>query len=507
MRGLFAIVGLVVSSIMLPAQAAGLDGSQVREIKRQSRLILAERAAKEGDVLLWGKMLMPDKFKLNFCEPLHGHLANVRKETFVSIEAPRGHAKTTVGCVLIPLFQGLVEPQAFRHYLNIQANAEKSLAVNRAIKVEIEQNEGIKELYGDQVGKDRWTDAVFVLKNGVAFSADGAGASIRGINYRSVRPDYVICDDLYDTDQDANSPTSTEKKNSWFWSTLFPALAQDKVTSMHFQGTAVNRYDLFEKLKMDETVRSKTFKAITDWDKKEVLWKGLKTFEEFERMRTRMGTLIFSREFQNERRDDSSSVVKRSWLYPDDGGKNWEYDPTSLRFGEFCTLQACVVTLDPSIGKKVHNDKSGYAIVLKVQRPGGILPEYYVEAVINAHHSFQQRIDTVKELVANRPADQIATKARVETIAGFKDIGDRIAASISIPCDLVDHVPDKITNLEKKSAVFENHRIFLNRDIDPALKEELTYQITTNNPKHDDLRDAVLLGIDDDNTSDWSSWV
>ncbi len=269
----------------------------------------------------------------------------------------------------------------------------------------------------------------------------------------------------------------------------------------------MNRYDLYEKLRTDDTVRSKTFKAVTDWDKKTVLWQGLKTFEEFERMRIRMGSLIFSREFQNERRDDSSSIVKRSWLYPEDGSKNWEYAPEELRFGEHCIFQACVITLDPSIGKKSTNDKSGYAVVLRVQRDSSTLPEFYIEALINAHHSFQQRVDTMKALTQNRPSDRPATRARVESIAGFLDIGERIVANVSVPCELVDHVADKITNLEKKSAVFENRRVFLNRDIDPTLKEELVYQITTNIAKHDDLRDAVLLGIDDEDVTNWANWV
>ncbi len=178
-------------------------------------------------------------------------------------------------------------------------------------------------------------------------------------------------------------------------------------------------------------------------------------------MRLRMGTLIFSREFQNERRDDSSSIVKRSWLYPDDGSKNWEYDPSELRFNEHCIFQACVITLDPSIGKKVQNDKSGYAVILKVQRSGATLPEFYIESLINAHHSFQQRVDTMKGLTSNRPSDRPATRARVESIAGFLDIGERIVANVSVPCDLVDHVTDKITNLEKKSEFSSIERLTL----------------------------------------------
>lgn len=493
----FAAIVAAVVVLMAPDLRA--------EFKRELRLQLAEQCAAEGDVLGWGKALMPDKFPLGFCE-LHHYLVSVRKEKFVSVEAPRGHAKTTVGCFLVPLYQALNEPKEYRHYLNLQSNVEKGLAINRAIKLEIEGNELIRALYGNQIGRDRWTDAVFALKNGVVFSADGAGASIRGINYRSMRPDYCICDDLYDTDADAPSPTNTEKKNSWFFSALYPALAQDRRTSMRLQGTAVNRVDLFEKLRADPTVASRTFRAVVDWDKKEVLWKGLKTFEEFEQMRVRMGTLIFSREFQNERRDDSSSIIKQAWLYPDDGSQNWEYDPTKLRFDAGMTYAGAVVALDPSIGAKNTSDYSAYARVLMGQPSDGSLVRFYIEEIVQGHHSFQQRVDTVKELLSHRPIDRPVTKVRVESVSGFRDIGERIAASVSVPCELVDHVPNKLTNLERASALFENRRVFLNQNINPALKTELANQLCQNAPRHDDLRDAVLLAITTD-TAAWSSWV
>ena len=57
---------------------------------------------------------------------------------------------------------------------------------------------------------------------------------------------------------------------------------------------------------------------------------------------------------------------------------------------------------------------------------------------------------------------------------------------------------DKIANLENKSHFFENGKVKINKYIDPKLKDMLCYQLTTNFPKHDDLRDAVLLCLDDE---------
>ena len=128
------------------------------------------------------------------------------------------------------------------------------------------------------------------------------------------------------------------------------------------------------------------------------------------------------------------------------------------------------------------------------------------QATPNVSGEIQQRIDAIKGFMRGRPVERPVTKVRVETISGFKDVGERIAASVSVPCELIDHVPNKMVTLDKKSAVFENKRVFLNQNISPALKTEIAYQLTTNVPKNDDLRDAIFLGIDEV-AQDWSTWV
>ena len=75
------------------------------------------------------------------------------------------------------------------------------------------------------VQDDKWTEKQFVLKNGTVFTGIGAGESIRGINYKNRRPDYIIIDDLYE-DEDAYSLERVQKKNNWFWQSIYKALAK-----------------------------------------------------------------------------------------------------------------------------------------------------------------------------------------------------------------------------------------------------------------------------------------
>jgi hypothetical protein len=479
----------------------GLPPEGIYEIGRQCRMDLAKRYAERGDVLNWGKMLFPEKFPLPFCSKLHQYLVDIRYEEFTDTEAPRNHSKTTIKCFLVPIFQALVEPWRFRHYLNVQATGEKASAVNMAIRTEIERNEELRELYGDQVGGFRWNESQFVLSNGTIFTSVGAGQSIRGLNYHNIRPDYILVDDLYN-EEDINNVESTSRKNAWFWGSLYPARAKSRITSIHVQGTAINNEDLLEKLKTQPRWKAKTFRAIEDWDKKVVLWPELNTFESLEADREDMGTIIFFREMQNERRDEASAIIKESWL------NDWEYDPAAFDLDVDWQVLGVVVGVDPSIGEKETSDYSGMARTFHIKHRITKEELYLIDGLLNEHLSLERRVEATEKIstehVGRYPTMNV-TSVRIEGISGFKDFAQTVANRTSLPVNIIDQVRDKISTLENKSHFFENKKVRLNKNIHPKLKETLRYQLITNYPKHDDMRDGVLLTLDEKD-SNWKAY-
>lgn len=460
---------------------------ELLEIGRQARLQLARIAAQEKDILTWGKLLFPATFDLPFCYSLHQYFVEIRHDPRTNTKAPRFHAKTTVKCFLIPLFQALYEPETFNHYLNVQATDTKANAINRAIRTELEENADLMELVGDMMGP-RWTDEQFVLKNDVCFTAVGAGQSIRGIQYRSRRPDYMMVDDLYD-EKDIHNPAATEKKNEWFWSTLYPARAQGRRCCIHVQGTATNELDLLNKLEKSKDFKSKTFKSIIgDWKNQEVLWPEKITFKDLMRDMELMTTAIFMREMQNEPRDDSASIVKRAWIH--------EYDPTTLRPSGRFEYVGCVLGVDPSIGKKEENDYTGMALMYVYRYTDGKGYFYYIDRLWNEHWSLDQRVTKLQEIQDNQPPDRKITHCFIEGIAGFKDFVAEARRRTNLPITEVDKMPDKLAHLETKAWFFETEHIFINQNIDQKLKDEWIYQMTTNHPKFDDMRDATLIPLE-----------
>lgn len=469
-----------------------LTPEQRIELNRQVRMELAKRCAAQGDILGWGQALFPEKFPLPFCRELHEYFVAIRKAEFTNVEAPRGHAKTTIKCFLIPIYQALVEPMAFRHYLNVQATSTKAITVNTAIKLELEENQELREIYGDQVTRTKWTDSQFVLANGVVFSCTGVGQSIRGINYRNIRPDYIVLDDFYD-EEDNNNPESTEKKNDWFWGSLYKVRAVGRPTSMHLQGTASSNYDLLNLLKQNTRWISRTFKGVIDSDKKIVLWKELdaKALADLMADFADMPTRIFNREIQNERADDAESIVKREWL------KDWKFKRAQLvhelKVGNEIFV-GVELGVDPSVGKTMLADFTGISRIVKTRhkdQPADVF-NYWIMGLRNEHLSLNKRVTAVDE-ESKKDEEFPALKADIEAISAFEDFAGEVRRKTNLRVNSVSAVKDKITNLENKSGIFESRRIRVCEDIDPKLITTLEYQLTTNFPKNDDLRDSVLL--------------
>jgi phage terminase large subunit-like protein len=465
----------------------GLSIEKAMELADYARIEIARRAIQSDDILKWGKALFPTKFDKPFCHELHGYFTSIRDRAFTNTEAPRNHAKTTIKCFLIPIYQALNEPKGFRHYLNVQSTYEKSMAVNRSIKEEIELNPLLRAVYKDQIGA-HWTEKQFVLKNGVVFTCVGAGQSIRGINYKNVRPDYIMVDDLYD-DTDINNPESTMKKNDWFWSALYPARAKGRRTSVHLQGTAINTEDLLEKMKTMKSVESRTFQAI----KKDgtPLWPELNTLEDLDRDRERMGSIIFLREMQNERWEDTTSIIKRAWV------KEYDPDISYAHFGRHFFVDAVLLCVDPSVGAKSENDPTGIAMIIKARYDNTEGNFFYLHDVAEEHLSLDERVRYLQDKAVNQDKRFPITQVRIESIAGFKDFTSEVIRRTNLPVLEIDSVKDKITNLQNKSHYFENGKIMINKNIEPKIKDKFIHQLITNHPKNDDMRDAVLLGLDD----------
>ena len=478
----------------------------------EERIKALQEARERKDIKGWLKAAMPRTYRLPYC-PLHDYIIETRHEADNAIEAPRGHAKTAIGCAGIPLYQALEEPDTFDYYLNVQGTEPKALAINVGIRLELEQNEVLRAVYGNQIGDDKWTDGLFVLKNDIVFHAVSTGQGIRGTNYRLRRPNYVVLDDAYE-DKDIHNPDSTIAKNEWIESTLDPMMAMDRPTVKRFQGTAINDVDgLRAKEEASKVPGSKTkFRRFAAYDEKAktALWPELRDFDSWIVKRDSPGVnpTIHAREYLNERRDESSAIIKPSWLHGGNPTKpSWEFDPARLKFDRDHRLLAARIIVDPSIGKRVENDPTGAVVLLKSLMKDAKSADYWIMKIVNERLTLHERCNMIQDNVDHPPRGFKLTEGRIEGVAGFLDFVAEAKRRVrglgikEVPAKL-----DKIAHLESKSWNFQNGKVHISTDIPKVLRDECYNQLTMNTPTHDDVRDALLHGIDEGVTN-WGDFL
>jgi hypothetical protein len=155
-------------------------------------------------------------------------------------EAFRGGAKSTLVeeyTILSVLFKD------FRFAIIVGNSYERACERLAAIKHELESNEAIIELFGNQVGPT-WSADVIILSNGARIQAFGARQSLRGAKTKqNDRPDLAVVDDLEDEDMIATE-AARQKTRRWFDGSLIPALVPDGKIRM--VGTPLHPKSLLE---------------------------------------------------------------------------------------------------------------------------------------------------------------------------------------------------------------------------------------------------------------------
>lgn len=391
--------------------------------------------------------------------------------------APRGSAKTTIQCFLIPIYLSIVHPKKFKHFLNIQSTSTKALAINISIKSEFESNDILIKDYGNLIG-NKWTERQFVLKNGVVFTAIGTGDSVRGTQYKNIRPDYIIPDDIYDED-DMYNVERIKKIERWFWGAIYMAVPKQKKYCFKIQGTAIHTRDLMHTLKTKEGWKFKKFKSIIDFEKKIVLWPSVESFEKLLRDREQMGTIIFNREMQNEARNDEDSVIKESQI---------QYFNGDIPIDEEVVYKS--ISIDPATDE---NTRDYTAIIFLVKTKKGNI---YVCDAYEMKLSQRSIKEKIIELGFAYKPDDIA----YEAISAFRHIPQQLTEETGLPIrwkELKSETRSKKARLIACQHYFENMKVFFSTEIEKTVLNRLVEQLLEYTNENDDLRDALLIGIEE----------
>ena len=133
----------------------------------------------------------------------------------------RGHAKSVVAIVLLPLWLWINGDVDF--LLVIGQNEDKAKILLGDLQAEFEHNQRLINDFGAQKVEGHWESGFFRTKSGFKAKAIGMGQDPRGIRVGADRPDMIVADDWEDK-QTVKNPKRQDEYANWFLRGVIPAM-------------------------------------------------------------------------------------------------------------------------------------------------------------------------------------------------------------------------------------------------------------------------------------------
>lgn len=428
-----------------------------------------------------------------------------------AVAAPRGHAKSTNLTFKDTLHSILY---AYKYFILIISDVyDQATGFLESIKTELEENEHIKEDFGDISGRV-WKQDVALTATGIKVVARGSNQKVRGIKHKQYRPDLIICDDI-ENDEMVRTPEQRKKLEDWYFKAL--SKAGDTYTDIVYIGTVLHYDSLLSKLIKNTGYKSKKYKAVLSfaeniqlWDKWEklyvnledenreatakdfylnnkdnmlkgtdVLWKEKLSYYDLMKLRVDEGEASFNSELQNEPINPEDCLFNEEWFC--------YYNPFEVDFSQGFEFFGFV---DPSLGKSKKSDYSAIITIAKEKETGYM---YVEDADIQRRHPDMIIMDALeKALRIKRDYGANYTMFGAETNQFQWFLKEQLAKAsakmqIYLPIEEVNQNSDKIMRIQTLQPDIKNGYIKFNKR-HKKLLEQLRYFPMAD---HDDGPDAL----------------
>ena len=422
--------------------------------------------------------------------------------------APRGHAKSTLSSLILPLWCIVGGKRRFIGL--VSDTTEQASDFLEFIKAELDANERLREDFPDACGEGRvWKAGQAVTRNHVKLKCWGKRKAMRGARHGNARPDLVVCDDL-EGDENVDSPGQRAKDREWFFKALMKIGSRTTVTVV--VGTLLHYDSLLAQLLKRPGWTSHKWQAVQTWsasplweqwesvyaarkedqadrffkkhrkamlDGTDVLWPEVEDYYYLMKMRVSDGPAFFDSEKQNEPVNPDDCLFKEEWLAFLD-------EERVLRNLEWKTYKDIYCAVDPSLGKQSKGADPSAIVVAAVDYEGYI---DVLEADIRKRHP-----DAIMEDLFAFHKKYRFTLAGIEEIQFqelFKDlvIKESTKRKLYLPVEGIRPNTDKILRITKIQPHIKNGVIRFRRN-QTQLIDQLRYF-----PKadHDDGPDALEM--------------
>jgi predicted phage terminase large subunit-like protein len=401
--------------------------------------------------------------------------------------APRGFGKSTVGDVDYCITKILRDPN-IRIMIGSKTQTQAQ-AFLKEIRTHFEQNEDLLRVFGDwKTSKDNvWNDREFtvnkrtIIKKEATVTALGASGAVISKHF-----DIIIGDDLVGLE---NARTERQRANlkEWFYSSLAPTLEPDG--EIHILGTRYNPLDLYESLIKSGNYKINIQQAIQVIDGKEVsLWEEKFSLEKLKEKRAESGKIIFNMQYQNDTELAKGKIFKAQYFkYYEEYKLNNDFQTAKIRVKNAEGIDTWVnvkvyMGADLAISEK-ENEDNDYFVLMMV----GVDADrnVYVLEYVKERLSFNAQLNTIMSY--GRSKYPMVERIGVETVAYQKALAQELRRLTLLPIININTSKDKVTRAMRRSANFENGKVFFREGMDDLEECLLLFPEVD----HDDLFDAL----------------
>lgn len=425
-------------------------------------------------------------------QPLHASIIHNVSDNQASMDlAPRGHGKSTIGDVDFCITKVLRNPD-IRIMIGSKTQTQAS-AFLKEIRTHFEQNVNLIRIFGDwKKSRDNvWNDKEFtvnrrtMIKKEATVSALGASGAVVSKHF-----DIIIGDDLVGFE---NARTEAQRKvlKEWFYSSLYPTLEPDG--EIHILGTRYSPMDLYEDLIKSKNYKVNVQQAITVKDGQEYsLWESKFSLEKLRSIREEAGLIIFNMQYQNNTELAKGKIFKYKYF------KHFEeydidYDLNRVRVKVLDSQGVpyripvrIYMGADLAISEDETSNNDYFVLtVIGVDKNKNV----YVLDYLKERLTFNAQLNAILDYGKNK--FPMVERIGVETVQYQKSLAQEIRRLSLLPVINIQTSKDKVTRAMRRSALFENGKVWFRIGMDDLEECLLLFPEVD----HDDLFDGLDFAL------------
>ena len=398
-------------------------------------------------------------------KPFHVEIIKAQnkcKNNKTMILAFRGCGKSTIATIARVVFEILKDPNI--RILITSKSQRQAESFLREIKDHFENNQKLRAVFGDYVGKKWDTREIIVSKRTKNLKEPTCQCLGCGSQTISTHWEIIFCDDVV-SEETARTGHQRDRTRIWFYKSLMPTL--EPTGRVFIIGTRWHPDDLYAHiLKISPELKLCTVKAInedgtTPWPERFSMDRLLQIKEE-------LGAPIFETQYQM----NTSAMEGRIFSYE---MIHWyEKPPQELLYYQ---------GVDLAISQKSDGDYFAHCTI-------GVDPEgkRYVIDIMRTRTSFSRQTDIIVKRFFRFEPIRVGIEANAYQAAQAETVSEIVGRRKVIP---IFTLKDKFTRGMKLAAKVESGEILFRKDQMPLVEEMLQMP----DVEHDDMFDALELAV------------